>query len=115
MRHPSHRLFAFAAAMLAFASTCVQADSGNPAQSESANAVAGEKLDSGLGELPPYALWTDKSGRNPTAVVGEKLDSGLGDLPAYHAWSDKMKRNSADAAPAMVQGEPTRTAQASER
>ena len=29
------------------------------------NAVPGEKLDSGLGELPPYHQWADPSGRAP--------------------------------------------------
>jgi hypothetical protein len=29
------------------------------------SAVAGQKLDSGLGELPHYRLWADKSGKNP--------------------------------------------------
>lgn len=47
--------------------------------------VAGQKLDSGLGELPHYRYWADKSGRNPTAmrVAGEKLDSGLGDIVPF--------------------------------
>lgn len=30
-----------------------------------ANDVAGKKLDSGLGELPHYSQWADKSGRDP--------------------------------------------------
>lgn len=49
------------------------------------NPVAGQKIDSGLGELPHYRFWADKSGRNPTAarVAGEKLDSGLGDIAPY--------------------------------
>ena len=29
--------------------------------------VAGQKLDSGLGDLPHYRLWADPSGRQPTA------------------------------------------------
>lgn len=28
-------------------------------------AVAGQKIDSGLGELPHYRLWADPSGKNP--------------------------------------------------
>jgi hypothetical protein len=49
------------------------------------NPVAGQKLDSGLGELPHYRFWTDKSGKSPVAtrVAGEKLDSGLGDIAPY--------------------------------
>ena len=27
--------------------------------------VAGQKLDSGLGQLPHYRLWVDKTGRDP--------------------------------------------------
>ncbi len=30
-----------------------------------ASTVAGQKVDSGLGELPHYRLWTDPSGKNP--------------------------------------------------
>jgi hypothetical protein len=53
--------------------------------------VAGQKLDSGLGDLPHYRYWTDKTGKNPMAhqVAGQKLDSGLGDLPHYRYWTDK--------------------------
>jgi hypothetical protein len=62
--------------------------------SEPQPAVPGEKLDSGLGSLPPYGQWH----RHPELqrfvvpdadrVLGEKLDSGLGDLPAYSQWKD---------------------------
>ncbi len=47
--------------------------------------VAGEKLDSGLGQLLHYSRWTDLSGKT---LVGEKLDSGLGELPHYSQWVD---------------------------
>jgi hypothetical protein len=52
--------------------------------------VPGQKLDSGLGELPHYSKWTDASGRHPTGhrVVGESIDSGLGELPHYSKWVD---------------------------
>jgi hypothetical protein len=30
--------------------------------------VTGQKIDSGLGELPHYRLWADPSGKNPTAA-----------------------------------------------
>ena len=48
----------------------------------SPEALSGQKLDSGLGELLHYRYWADKSGKSPVPVrvVGEKLDSGLGDI-----------------------------------
>jgi len=60
--------------------------------------VAGQKLDSGLGELPHYSKWADPSGRMPlkpasTAVIGESLDSGLGELPHYSKWKDPTGRD----------------------
>jgi hypothetical protein len=30
--------------------------------------VAGQKIDSGLGELPHYRLWADPSGKNPMGL-----------------------------------------------
>lgn len=65
--------------------------------------VPGQKIDSGLGELPHYSQWADPTGKNPlrrtasapaTAVqlAGEKKDSGLGDLPHYSQWADKTGR-----------------------
>ena len=66
------------------------------------NHVAGEKLDSGLGEM--RADWTGRAlpvanprepGGSPTQaghhVAGEKLDSGLGELPPYHAWNARHR------------------------
>jgi hypothetical protein len=53
--------------------------------------VAGEKLDSGLGELPHYSKWGTK-------VAGEKLDSGLGELPHYSKWADPTGKNPLHAA-----------------
>jgi len=68
-----------------------------------ANHVAGEKPDSGLGQLRPD--WTGHellraNLRQPAGspaqtsdpVPGEKRDSGLGELPPYHAWSAKHRR-----------------------
>jgi hypothetical protein len=46
-----------------------------------AHAVAGEKIDSGLGDMPRYGT-----------VVGQKVDSGLGELPHYRHWTDKTGR-----------------------
>ena len=52
--------------------------------------VTGEKLDSGLGELPHYREWAHNPATRQLAaadaairVAGEKLDSGLGELPHY--------------------------------
>ncbi|MBI5716213.1 MAG: hypothetical protein HZC37_00810 [Burkholderiales bacterium] len=61
----------------------------------SASAVEGQKLDSGLGELPHYSQWADKTGRQPVAVrvAGESLDDGLGELPPYSQWLDKTGRD----------------------
>ena len=52
--------------------------------------VPGQKIDSGLGELPHYSTWVDPTGRHPAGhrVVGESLDSGLGELPPYSKWVD---------------------------
>ena len=57
--------------------------------------VAGQKLDSGLGDIPHYSQWTDRTGRAPLAypVVGESLDSGLGELPHYSQWTDRTGRD----------------------
>lgn len=66
-------------------------------------AVEGQKLDSGLGELPHYRHWVDNTGRvavnsgtgrvAAVAVAGEKQDSGLGELPHYRHWKDKSGRD----------------------
>jgi hypothetical protein len=52
--------------------------------------TAGQKLDSGLGELPHYRDWADPSGKAPLVakVAGQKIDSGLGELPHYRYWAD---------------------------
>ena len=54
--------------------------------------IEGEKLDSGLGSLPPYAEWAHHAdlqhmAQSSTRVPGEKLDSGLGELPPYAEWA----------------------------
>jgi hypothetical protein len=58
---------------------------GQVVAADASAAVNGQKIDSGLGELPHYRFWTDKSGKNPTSarIAGEKLDSGLGDIVPY--------------------------------
>lgn len=57
--------------------------------------LAGQKLDSGLGDLPHYRFWADKSGKNPlaTRVAGEKLDSGLGDIAPYSLGKNGLPRS----------------------
>lgn len=57
--------------------------------------VQGEKQDSGLGDLPHYSKWLDKSGKDPmrASTEGEKLDNGLGNLPHYSKWVDKSGKN----------------------
>lgn len=41
------------------------ATAGGPGAKPAPRPVAGQKIDSGLGELPHYRLWTDPSGKNP--------------------------------------------------
>jgi len=62
----------------------------SPAMCGPVHFVDGQKIDSGLGELPHYSAWADPSGRHPTGyrVLGESLDSGLGELPHYSKWID---------------------------
>ena len=60
-----------------------------------ATRVEGESLDSGLGALPHYSTWLDKTGAAPMShrVPGESLDNGLGALPPYAQWWDKTGRD----------------------
>jgi hypothetical protein len=55
--------------------------------------VAGQKIDSGLGDLPHFRHWADRSGRLATVVQGESLDDGLGELPHYSQWKDPTGRD----------------------
>ncbi len=75
--------------------TLVLACAAAPALSAPDMGSAGQKLDSGLGELPHYSKWIDAKGRHPVAVrvVGETLDSGLGELPHYSKWKDQTGRD----------------------
>jgi hypothetical protein len=63
---PMHRTIAWsatatlAAALLAPALPASAADAG-----AATSPVAGEKLDSGLGDLPHYSKWADPTGRTP--------------------------------------------------
>lgn len=82
-------------AMLAAAAALVLAMPTAQAQVARVQSLIGEKIDSGLGELPPYASWDDKTGRQPTRhrVAGESLDDGLGALPPYSQWLDRSGRD----------------------
>lgn len=65
-----------------------------PALAQSANPVAGEKQDSGLGSLPHFSKWTMSWARKTTPVAaarveGESLDNQLGELPPYRLWLDR--------------------------
>lgn len=66
-----------------------------PASAQSANTVAGEKLDSGLGSLPHYSKWATPAGGKLAAarVEGESLDSQLGELPHYSQWVDRSGKD----------------------
>ncbi len=79
-----------AAAIVAAFAVAAPALAQDSAKDARMHAVPGEKLDSGLGQLPHYRDWP-ASMKAPAPVVvgrinpvpGEKLDSGLGDLPPY--------------------------------
>jgi hypothetical protein len=75
--------------LAAAAALCLQLDAVS-AQEAPAIATAGQKIDSGLGDLPHYRYWADPTGKAPLAakVAGQKIDSGLGDLPHYRYWAD---------------------------
>ena len=90
---------ALLAAMAGLASTPTLAADAGSATAQ----LPGQKIDSGLGDLPHYSQWADPTGKNPLRraaavpsakvhVDGEKIDSGLGDLPPYGQWADKSGR-----------------------
>lgn len=81
------------AIIIALAAAVVHAPAHADKPAKPAAPVVGEKLDSGLGSLPPYSQWPEarKSVRlNP--VPGEKLDAGVVSdwVPAKPA-GDKMQ------------------------
>jgi hypothetical protein len=49
------------------------------AEAAPANKVSGEKVDSGLGDLPHYSKWADPTGKNP---VQGKAQAKADDKPA---------------------------------
>lgn len=69
-----------------------------PAFAQSANAVVGEKQDSGLGSLPHHSKWPQAWSGKPKSVVssrveGESLDDRLGELPPYRLWVDRSGKD----------------------
>ncbi len=83
---------AMVAAIGAFAIEAAPAMAQDSAKNERIHAVPGEKLDSGLGQLPHYRDWPASMKAPAPAIVGrinpvpgEKLDSGLGELPPYRS------------------------------
>ncbi len=79
-----------AAALVAAFAIAAPAMAQDSAKNARMHAVPGEKLDSGLGQLPHYRDWPASMKAPAPAIVGrinpvpgEKLDSGLGDLPPY--------------------------------
>ena len=75
----NHSLVALAA-MLAVSLVAGPADAADASVAK--QPMQGEKIDSGLGQLPHYRYWADKTGKTPVqhSVAGEKIDSGLGDI-----------------------------------
>lgn len=72
--------------------------------------VAGEKLDSGLGNLPHYREWAKQPANSKlfalaSHVPGEKLDSGLGKLPHYSQWAKHPETQALVALASHVPGE----------
>ncbi len=61
------------AATTLFAAPALAADKRAPVQ------VAGEKLDSGLGDLPHYRDWADKSGKNVVRTQAKKAQNAPAD------------------------------------
>lgn len=71
------------------------------------NAVAGEKIDSGLGRLPHYSKWAKSNAARAKAshavsVPGESLDDGLGALPHYSLWKDATGRDPLGLTPTLL-------------
>jgi hypothetical protein len=78
------------AKLIATLTAAVLLSAAGPALSGPDAVVAGQKVDSGLGDLPHYSKWANTSGQLAVSnqVPGQKLDSGLGDLPHYSKWAD---------------------------
>ena len=88
-------IVALAAALPLQATTALATD----AASASAT-LSGQKIDSGLGELPHYRLWADSSGKNPMAL--QKAAKAVNEVKAEKA---PLNADAKAAAPA-----PTRVA-----
>lgn len=102
-KHKIRALVSLAALSLASIAAMALSSSVSGADTDAGKArdayhVPGEKLDSGLGDLPPYRPGGKEQVtalREPAPagyrVPGEKLDSGLGDLPHYRTWTAKQR------------------------
>lgn len=71
------------------------------------SAVAGEKIDSGLGQLPHYSRWAGTGAPRTGAshaisVPGESLDDGLAALPHYRLWKDASGRDPLGMTPTLL-------------
>lgn len=88
-KHKHKRNISALAATLALLSFPLACGAETPRASGVMQHVAGEKLDSGLGELPHYREWAHNLTTMDVATraSGEKLDSGLGELPHYREWA----------------------------
>ena len=60
-----------------------------PGLAPAAHAVAGQKIDSGLGELPHYRLWADPSGKNPLGQASVADVQDLGAAKSRHSANAK--------------------------
>lgn len=87
--HRRSRTMIATLALLSFPFCC----RAEPPRANTAVTVVGQKVDSGLGDLPHYRYWTtlparSASGGAAVRIVGEKLDSGLGALSGSLAMSN---------------------------
>ncbi len=81
-----HKLNSLSVMAALVASMCALTTTATAAEYNTAKTrPAGEKLDSGLGELAHFSKWVDMSGKT---LVGQSLDDGLGELPHYSKWAD---------------------------
>jgi hypothetical protein len=78
-----------------------------PVAAIAGNTVPGEKIDSGLGELPHYSKWAMSGAHRATAPValsvpGESLDDGVAALPHYSHWKDRTGKDPLGQTPTLL-------------
>lgn len=83
-----HKMAALAGLLVA--TTMAGAEPSQAGMTHKGTSFPGEKVDSGLGELPHYRHWKHTyppanaaSQQIVVRIPGEKLDSGLADVPVY--------------------------------